>query len=287
MIIRGPRLEKHFTILDNAVIRDGRLSFRARGVLAYILSQPDGWRSTSEDLARVATEGREAVRTAMRELEAAGYVERRKEQNQSGQWVTHVTVYDRPRPEDGFPGLGLPDAGFLGAIQKNQRKDYLPSAKAPAQATDSQVHNDQSKGNPPKVPAEVMAELKLALIEVCEMRAAEVTQWGPILKAAKAIALVGGTPREVRRRARAYQAEWPNATLTPSALARHWAKFAPAPDVSKSANLDAAVACARQWFREGDLPDDVVRRLTSTGMTHPDEIAAGLKAVGLSEDVVG
>ncbi|RIK03508.1 MAG: replication protein, partial [Acidobacteria bacterium] len=43
-IRRGPRLADNFTILSNAAINDGRLSFRARGVLMWLLSKPADWR---------------------------------------------------------------------------------------------------------------------------------------------------------------------------------------------------------------------------------------------------
>lgn len=58
--------------------QDERLSFVARGVLAYVLSLPDGWAYSIERIAKsckatVKGSGREAVTSAMRELEDAGY----------------------------------------------------------------------------------------------------------------------------------------------------------------------------------------------------------------------
>lgn len=58
--------------------QDERLSFTARGVLAYVLSLPDGWQCSIERIAahckaKVKGSGREAVTSAMRELEDAGY----------------------------------------------------------------------------------------------------------------------------------------------------------------------------------------------------------------------
>ncbi|MCW2089450.1 UNVERIFIED_ORG: hypothetical protein M2328_002730 [Rhodococcus erythropolis] len=96
-IRRGPRTTDNFTILRNAVVNDSRLSFRSRGVLIWLLSKPADWRTRSESIAAQSPkEGRDAIRTAMRELEALGYLVREKAQNEHGHWSTFSTVYEEP-----------------------------------------------------------------------------------------------------------------------------------------------------------------------------------------------
>ena len=94
-IIRAPRPEIGYTILDNNTIRDAGLSYRARGLLLYLLSMPDNWRTSTERLQGVGTEGRDAIRKAIRELEAAGYMRLQKQQDDRGRWHSHWTVYDK------------------------------------------------------------------------------------------------------------------------------------------------------------------------------------------------
>ncbi len=96
MIIRTSRPSHNFTVISNAVIRDECLSYRARGVLIYLLSQPTDWETSSARLAIAAGEGRDAIRTALRELIAVGYVTRKKEQTAAGYWVTTYLVTDTP-----------------------------------------------------------------------------------------------------------------------------------------------------------------------------------------------
>lgn len=128
-IIRAPRPDSGFTLVENAVIRDSRLSWRARGILIGLLSHTEDWRTDSTQIAREGKEGREAVRAALRELEACGYLVRVKERAEGGRWVTNSYVFDRPQDvsaghtEDGFPGAGSPGAGNLGALRSTKTQD--------------------------------------------------------------------------------------------------------------------------------------------------------------------
>lgn len=109
MIRRAARPTQDFTILRNDVLRDSRLSYRARGVLAAILSRPDNWTIRSEQLAREGGEGRDAIRTALNELRVYGYLESVQYQDPvTGRFMTEQVVYDRPvadepKPENPHP----------------------------------------------------------------------------------------------------------------------------------------------------------------------------------------
>lgn len=97
MIHRQPRITTNFTVVPNQILNDGRISFRAKGLLVYILSKPDHWRTTTSHLATIGPDGRQAIQTMMRELEHAGYVVRRRYQDPStGQWRYDTLVFDCP-----------------------------------------------------------------------------------------------------------------------------------------------------------------------------------------------
>jgi hypothetical protein len=98
-IVRAPRPSEGFTILRNENVRNQTLTFRARGLLAYLLSMPDNWATNSERLQSRWTEGRDAIRSSIKELEAAGYMTLHKAQNDKGQWVSNWIVTDHPRME--------------------------------------------------------------------------------------------------------------------------------------------------------------------------------------------
>ena len=97
-IYRAPRPESNWTQIRNGIIDDHRITFKATAVLIYILSKPDNWRTSTRHLSTVKKEGIDAVRTAMSELECAGYVQRRRYQDEAGKWCYDTLVYDTPQP---------------------------------------------------------------------------------------------------------------------------------------------------------------------------------------------
>jgi hypothetical protein len=92
------------------MLEDRTLSWRARGILAYLLSRPPLWETNSEALAAFGKEGREAVRTALRELQVARYLHRPRQQGSDGRWATDWLIADHPfdPSDDGlFPPQGV------------------------------------------------------------------------------------------------------------------------------------------------------------------------------------
>jgi len=96
MIRRSERPKDHYTVIANDVLRDEQLSFRARGILAAILSRPDNWTIKSDLLAQQGKEGRDAIRSALKELRDANYLHLEKMRNPDGTFTTVQVVYDRP-----------------------------------------------------------------------------------------------------------------------------------------------------------------------------------------------
>ncbi|MEU2335063.1 hypothetical protein ABZ608_15990 [Streptomyces sp. NPDC013172] len=98
------RLAADFTVISNALAqRPG--SAVTVGVALYVLSLPDGSPVSIAALCRHFTEGEILISRALRELEADGYLERRRERTPTGQIRTRTYFYDVP---GGTPGSAEP-----------------------------------------------------------------------------------------------------------------------------------------------------------------------------------
>ena len=64
---------KNYTVMSNHHLRNAALTLKAKGLLSQILSLPPEWDYTLKGLSRINRESIDAIRTAIQELERAGY----------------------------------------------------------------------------------------------------------------------------------------------------------------------------------------------------------------------
>jgi len=108
MIIKQGRYEAGaFYISPKSIPENTALSWKAKGILSYLLSRPPNWEMSTTDLARRSSDGMDAVRSGIAELELAGYIVRGRENDASGRFVWVSRIYDSPidankrsRPDD-------------------------------------------------------------------------------------------------------------------------------------------------------------------------------------------
>lgn len=140
-IHRAPVTES-FCPLPNALLQDKALSFRARGILVMMLSMPLHWQTYHSWLTEQGKEGEEAVRTALRELESAGYLTKRQRREQGRmagfQWdwysvpvpVSERTCY-RHQPGSGKTGSGSSGSGKTVTIKDSGEKKQKEKKESP------------------------------------------------------------------------------------------------------------------------------------------------------------
>ncbi|MFI6445387.1 hypothetical protein [Kitasatospora sp. NPDC050543] len=104
---------RDFTVLPNGFLQARRLSYTARGLLADLLSRPDGWREDARQMADSSPQGRGAIRRALKELTEAGYYRVDKVRMSDGTVRSESHVFDLPQLM--APGVARPVPGEAGA----------------------------------------------------------------------------------------------------------------------------------------------------------------------------
>lgn len=130
-ITRTPMpFERDYVQIPNAWLRDERLSRRARGLLAELMTHRVGWHITIASLQKSGPEGRDAIRGAVIELAERGYLTRRQTQGASGRFneieyeITDPTAVGKP-DTGGFADDGSADVGES-APKNTSQKNTIP-----------------------------------------------------------------------------------------------------------------------------------------------------------------
>ena len=131
LVIHHSEPQGQFALIPNATLRDPRLSYAARGILAELLTRPDGWDETMENIydrrrreRGAGAEGRRAIAAAWSELESAGYLRRVKTRGTRGRFITDLHIYDvAPMPTD------MPPAGQ--SVTPAQTSNYAGRTDTP------------------------------------------------------------------------------------------------------------------------------------------------------------
>lgn len=87
----------NFVTVHKSFIHDDNLSWKAKGILLYLLSRPDDWRIYETELNKHSSDGRDSLRTGIKELEEAGYIHRTRRRNEKGQLREYeYQVFEQP-----------------------------------------------------------------------------------------------------------------------------------------------------------------------------------------------
>lgn len=116
------KYERDFCYMANEFLKDSRLSWKAKGIIAYVQMLPDDWVLNMRDLTNRATDGRDSLYSGIKELEKYGYCAKVMQRNPDGtiagyayeicdksvfQPFTENPVTDAPQPEN--PDTVKPD----------------------------------------------------------------------------------------------------------------------------------------------------------------------------------
>ena len=135
---------KDYTVMSNHHLRNHELSLKAKGLLSMMLSLPDDWNYTTRGLAKICKEGVDAIGSALRELETAGYIVRNQLRDQQGRISdTEYVIYEKPQPRQ--PETPRPDTAVPDTASPDTENPYLdtPDTDEPYTEKPAQLNKDR------------------------------------------------------------------------------------------------------------------------------------------------
>jgi len=127
LAIKRLKSNSNYTIINNTAFRDDRLSAKAKGLLAYMLTMPDDWTFYETELTNHFKDGRDGLRSGLKELQDARYLVRERKRNDNGtfsdtDWILYeVPQTEKPKVEK--PKVEIPTLDNTTLLSTNSTKN--------------------------------------------------------------------------------------------------------------------------------------------------------------------
>lgn len=120
-----------YSIISNGFLNDERLSWKAKGVLTWLLSRPENWKIFLKDLQTRSTDGRDSTNNGLDELIKNGYIERTSIREKGIYKGYDYAVYESPRQENrnGKPAADNPKTENPTLVITELNKDLTNNKK--------------------------------------------------------------------------------------------------------------------------------------------------------------
>lgn len=154
---------RDYTVMSNYHLKDKNLTLKSKGLLSMILSLPDEWNYTTRGLAAISKEGVDAIGSALKELETAGYIVRHQLRGANGRITdTEYIIYEQPH-EDSAPNTPPPDTDSPDTenpdmvtpylekpAELNTKESITQKSNTHGSSTDSIPFREDAAGSPPE-----------------------------------------------------------------------------------------------------------------------------------------
>lgn len=163
------KFERDFTQIPNEWLRDPKLSLKARGLLALMMSHDEGWSITYKALVATNPEGQAALVAAVDELKRERYLVVNKQRGYGGKitgWTWELTdpaeEKRRSTPELDFPHVDSPHVGEPDVdnplLKEQQTTRTLKEVNGADHSTRAGTNEDALTGDAPSPAAESEVE---------------------------------------------------------------------------------------------------------------------------------
>ncbi len=141
MIFKIRKHTQNFVILQKTVLELPNLSWKAKGLWAYLMSLPDNWSVSTEHLSKNFPSGRDMIRGTINELEKHGLCRKIRKRNEKGQIETvEYEIFEepikdiecgKPEPRPEKPGLDNPGREKSALIRNKTNKEEKEEISIP------------------------------------------------------------------------------------------------------------------------------------------------------------
>jgi hypothetical protein len=126
MAIIKIKKKDRYTVINNQSLTDARLSWKARGLWAYLMSLPPDWEVSVADLVKRSPDGRDLVYNILKELKQYGYIEHRFCRENGKIVKGEYLVFEEPhteKPYTDFPDTVEPYLEKTTQLNTNRTKE--------------------------------------------------------------------------------------------------------------------------------------------------------------------
>lgn len=144
--------QKNYTVMSNYHLQDKNLSYKAKGLLSFMLSLPEDWDYSLKGLVSVSKENIKAIRTILNELKETGYLEIIQTRGENGYYkyeyiIREIPVKemdkDNPYTQKGYAVEGDTEKGTQINTNKQNTKEQIDKDDKTKKSSffDAEEHN--------------------------------------------------------------------------------------------------------------------------------------------------
>ncbi|HAL08947.1 MAG TPA: DNA replication protein DnaD [Staphylococcus sp.] len=119
-IFRVYKESGNFVMVHKNFIHDNKISWKAKGILLYLLSRPDDWQVYETELVKHTSDGLSSLKSGIKELEEVGYIQRVRKRDEKGRLKEYeYSVFEHPNH------IRLSNVGKSNVGKSNIGKTYV------------------------------------------------------------------------------------------------------------------------------------------------------------------
>lgn len=135
------KFEGNFVIVPKAFLTDESLKLRERGLIATILSFPEGWNFNVKRLMKITSEGRDSIHTSIKILKEKGYLVEYQDRDDNGKFGRSIIEIC---PESNIPCTEKPYTAKPDTVKPKTGK---PNPANQPQYNNKELNNNRLNNN--------------------------------------------------------------------------------------------------------------------------------------------